>query len=259
MNENYKLTFNELINWKNKNIEDIEMPLTEHLDELRQRTLFSIIFFIIVSISCFSVLTPIIRLLQAPALGVKFLQFAPGEYFFVTIKVILYLSLLISSPFIIYQLLLFILPGMTQNERKIIIPITVSSSTLFVLGISFGYLILVPAALRFFIEYGSDVIEPLWSFEQYFEFIIVLLFSTGFVFQIPIIQYILGFFGIVSGKQMLALWRYVVLFSTIASAILTPSTDPITQTLLTLAFLALYLGGSGIVLLLEKKRENLTT
>ena len=155
--------------------------------------------------------------------------------------------------------MLFILPGMTQNERKIIIPITVSSSTLFILGISFGYFILVPAALRFFIEYGSDVIEPLWSFEQYFEFVIVLLFSTGFVFQIPIIQYILGFFGIVSGKQMLSLWRYVVLFSTIASAILTPSTDPITQTLLTVAFLALYLSGSSIVLLLEKKRESLPT
>lgn len=259
MNENYKLTFNELINWKNTNIEDIEMPLTEHLDELRQRTIFSVSFFIIVCIGCFSILKPIVQLLQAPALGVKFLQFAPGEYFFVTIKVIIYLSLLISSPFIIYQLMLFILPGMTQNERKIIIPITVSSSTLFILGISFGYFILVPAALRFFIEYGSDVIEPLWSFEQYFEFVIVLLFSTGFVFQIPIVQYILGFFGIVSGKQMLSLWRYVVLFSTIASAILTPSTDPITQTLLTIAFLALYLSGSSIVLLLEKKRESLPT
>ena len=252
-NDNQK-SFNNVFNWKNNNIEDIEMPLTEHLDELKQRSLFSMGFFTIICISCFSVVKPLIKILQAPAMGVKFLQFAPGEYFFVSIKIILYLSLVISSPFILYQLFLFILPGMTNTEKKTILPITISSLILFITGISFGYCILVPAALKFFIEYGTDIVEPLWSFEQYFEFILVILVSTGFVFQIPIIQYLLGFFGLFTGKQMLGLWKYVIVLSTIVSAILTPSTDPITQSLLSFAFISLYLAGASLVIFIENNK-----
>ena len=94
--------------------------------------------------------------------------------------------------------------------------------------------------------------EPLWSFDQYFDFIAVLFYSTGLAFQIPILQIILGLLNIVSGKQMLKLWRYVVLGSTIIGAILTPSTDPLTQLFLSGAIVLLYLIGSGILLILNK-------
>ena len=106
----------------------------------------------------------------------------------------------------------------------------------------------------YFIEYGTDIVEPLWSFEQYFEFILVILVSTGFVFQIPIIQYLLGFFGLFTGKQMLGLWKYVIVLSTIVSAILTPSTDPITQSLLSFAFISLYLAGASLVIFIENNK-----
>ena len=90
------------------------------------------------------------------------------------------------------------------------------------------------AALNFFLNYSEEVIEPFWSFDQYFEFILVLFYSTGFAFQIPIIQILLGLLNIVSTQQMLNAWRYIILISTILGAILTPSTDPLTQLLLSL-------------------------
>jgi len=112
--------------------------------------------------------------------------------------------------------------------------------------------VLIPAALNFFIKYSSDVVEPLWSFDQYFDFIVVLFYSTGLAFQIPIFQIILGLLNIISGQKMLDLWRYVVLGSTIVGAVLTPSTDPLTQLFLSGAIVLLYLAGAGILLILNK-------
>jgi len=157
----------------------------------------------------------------------------------------------LASPFIIGQIILFLLPGLTDNETKIILPLLFSSLVLFILGLVFSYYALVPAALNFFLDYGDDVIEPFWSFDQYFQFILVLFYSTGLAFQIPIIQILLGLLNIVSAKQMFKIWRYVILISTIVGAILTPSTDPLTQLLLSLAILMLYFSGIGILYLIK--------
>lgn len=235
---------------------DAEMSLSDHLEELRQRAFWSLTTLLLMVGTCIFSVKSIVKLLQEPALGIKFLQFAPGEYFFASIKVAAYSGLLISSPFIIYQIILFIVPGMTKKERTIILPIIVGAVTLFILGLSFGYLLLVPAALNFFINYGSEVVEPFWSFEQYFEFILVLLFSTGLAFQLPIIQVMLGLFRVVSGETMISIWRYVILGSTIVGAVLTPSVDPLTQILMSSIVVFLYMLGTGIVLIIEKTRPN---
>jgi sec-independent protein translocase protein TatC len=107
--------------------------------------------------------------------------------------------------------------------------------------------------LRFFLSYGAEVIEPFWSFDQYFDFVAVLLFATGLSFQVPAIQVVLGLLNIVSGKKMLSAWKYVIVICTVIAAIITPSTDPITQILLSTALLSLYLGGSSLVILLKKE------
>lgn len=237
---------------------DAEMSLSDHLEELRQRAFWSIVTALSSIIVCISSVKSIVKILQEPALGIKFLQFAPGEYFFASIKVATYTGLLISSPFIIYQILLFILPGMTKTERKSILPIIFGAVTLFLSGLSFGYFILVPAALNFFINYGAEVVEPFWSFDQYFEFILILLFSTGLAFQLPVIQIMLGLLRIISGDTMLSIWRYVVLGSTIIGAILTPSVDPVTQILMSSIVLILYFLGAGIVIVIEKSRKNVS-
>ena len=252
-------TINDLPIMENENsvsavdvINGDEMALSEHIEEFSQRLIFCVLALIIATLLCFADIRQIVKIFQAPALGVKFLQFAPGEYFFASIKIAFFSGILITSPLILYQIFLYVLPGMTKKERDVLLPMTVGSGLLFAVGLCFSYFFLVPAALRFFITYGSEVVEPFWSFDQYFDFIAVLIFTTGLAFQVPVVQIILGLLGVVSGRNMLSAWKYVVVVATTLAAVITPSTDPVTQILMASALLALYLGGSGVVLLLEK-------
>jgi sec-independent protein translocase protein TatC len=233
-------------------IQDDEMAVSEHIEEFSQRLIFCLVTLIFSTLICFADIKDIVQIFQAPALGVKFLQFSPGEYFFASIKIAAFCGILISSPIVIYQILLYVLPGMTKKERDILLPMTFGSCILFVVGLLFSYSFLVPAALNFFIAYGSEVVEPFWSFDQYFDFIAVLIFTTGLAFQVPVLQIIVGFLGIFSGEKMLSAWKYVIVGATILAAIITPSTDPVTQILLTVALLSLYFSGAGLVVLLKK-------
>jgi sec-independent protein translocase protein TatC len=232
--------------------DEVEMSLFDHLEELRQRIFYALIAVVVGVIGCFFAIKPIVQLLEVPAQGVKFLQLAPGEYFFVSIKVAGYSGLVLASPFVLYQIIQFVLPGLTRRERRLIGPVVLGSTFLFAAGLVFAYLLLIPAALNFFINYGEGVVEQLWSIDRYFEFVLLLLFSTGLAFQIPIIQVLLGLLGIVSSAQMLSGWRYVILAAVVLGAVLTPSTDPLTQSLLAGAVLGLYFGGLGLVKLLGK-------
>ncbi|HIK30181.1 MAG TPA: twin-arginine translocase subunit TatC [Oscillatoriales cyanobacterium M59_W2019_021] len=232
--------------------DELEMPLFDHLEELRRRIFYSLAALAVGMVGCFLAVKPIVQLLEIPATGVKFLQLAPGEYFFVSLKVAGYSGLLVSSPFILYQIIQFVLPGLTRRERRAIGPVVLGSSVLFVAGLVFAYLALIPAALNFFVSYGSGVVEQQWSIDRYFEFVLLLLFSTGLAFQIPVVQGLLGLLGIVTSRQMLSGWRYMVLAAVLLGAILTPSTDPLTQSLLAGAVVGLYLAGTGLVKLLGR-------
>lgn len=229
-----------------------KMPILQHLEELRKRIFFSLIVFILTTIICFIKIKNIIYILQKPAYGIKFLQLAPGEYLFSSIKVAIYTGFVLSIPFTIYQIIKFIIPGLTSKEIKYFIPIVTSSIILFGSGIFFSYTILAPAAIQFFIQYGADTIEPIWSLEEYFNFILLLIFSTGISFQIPILQILLGITNIVSSDQMLLYWKYVIFSGTILGAIITPSTDPITQIFTSTAIILLYFLGCIILKLLNK-------
>ncbi len=232
--------------------DETEMSLFDHLEELRWRIFYALIAVVVGITGCFIAVKPIVQLLEVPAQGVKFLQLAPGEFFFVSFKVAGYSGLVVASPFILYQIIQFVLPGLTRRERRLIGPVIIGSTFLFAAGLVFAYLLLIPAALNFFISYGEGVVEQLWSIDRYFEFVLLLLFSTGLAFQIPIIQVLLGFLGIVSSNQMLAGWRFVIVAAVVLGAVLTPSTDPLTQSLLAGAVLGLYFGGIGLVKLLGK-------
>lgn len=242
---------NSNFNFTNNTAITLELPFSEHIEELRQRIF--VVFWIILLLTCtaFIEVKSLVKILELPIDNVKFFQVAPGEYFISTIKISFYTGLLFSSPFIIGQLILFLLPGLTRKETKIILPLLFSSLILFGLGLAFSYYTLIPAALNFFLNYSEEVLEPFLSFDQYFEFILVLFYSTGLAFQIPIIQILVGLLNIVSPKQMLGAWRYIILVSTILGAVLTPSTDPLTQLLLSLAILLLYFSGLGILFLLK--------
>lgn len=237
-------------NYLNELPDEVEMSLFDHLEELRLRIFYSIIAAVIGMVGCFFAVKPIVQLLEIPAQGVKFLQLAPGEYFFVSLKVAGYSGLLLASPFILYQITQFVLPGLTRRERRLLGPVFLGSTVLFLVGLVFAYVALIPAALKFFISYGAEVVEQLWSIDRYFEFVLLLMFCTALAFQIPVIQGVLGALKIVSSRQMLAGWRYVILGAAILGAVLTPSTDPLTQSLLGGAVVGLYFAGVGIVKLL---------
>ncbi|NDJ18281.1 twin-arginine translocase subunit TatC [Myxacorys almedinensis] len=233
-------------------INDVEMSLFDHLEELRQRIFYSLLAIAVCIIGCFSFVKPIVLFLEVPAQGIKFLQLAPGEYFFVSIKVAGYSGLILAAPFILYQIIAFITPGLTRKEKRFLAPVILGSSVLFLVGLAFSYIALIPAALNFFIAYGADVVDQAWSIDRYFEFILLLMFGTGLTFQVPVVQALLGFLGIFSSKQMLAAWKYVLLGAAVVGAVITPSTDPLTQSLLGGAILVLYFSGIGLVKLLGR-------
>lgn len=232
--------------------DEVEMSLFDHLEELRWRIFYSLIAVAVGIAGCFYFVKPLVKLLEVPAQGVRFVQLAPGEFFFVSIKVAGYSGLLLASPFILYQIIMFVLPGLTRRERSFLGPVVLGSSVLFLGGLAFAYYALIPAALNFLVNYGAEVVEQLFSIDRYFEFVLLLLFCSGIVFQIPVILVLLALLGILSSKLLLSAWKYVLVGAVVLGAILTPSTDPLTQSLLAGAVLGLYFFGTGLVALLGK-------
>lgn len=101
-----------------------------------------------------------------------------------------YCGLLLGSPVILYEIIAFVVPGLTRSEKKLLAPVVLGSSFLFYAGLAFSYAILTPAALNFFVSYAEGVVESLWSIDQYFEFVLVLMFSTGLSFQVGPLSYL---------------------------------------------------------------------
>ncbi|MEB3331708.1 MAG: twin-arginine translocase subunit TatC [Synechococcaceae cyanobacterium] len=230
------------------------MSLFDHLEELRRRLLRGLLALLIGAGVCLAFVRPLVRLLELPAEGIRFLQLAPGEFLFVSIKVAGYAGLILALPWLIFELLGFVLPGLTVRERRLVAPAVAGSTLLFALGLAFAWWALVPAALRFLISYGADVVEPMWSIERYLDFVLLLMLATALAFQLPVLQLLLGALGLIRSRAMLRAWRWVVLVSALAGAVLTPSTDPVTMLLLSGAITALYLIGVALVALSERLR-----
>jgi sec-independent protein translocase protein TatC len=234
---------------------EVEMTLMEHLEELRWRVLRSLGAVVAGAALCLAFVRPLVRLLEVPANGIRFLQLAPGEFLFVSLKVAGYAGLTLALPWVLFEILAFVLPGLTRRERRLVAPAVAGSSLLFLAGLAFAWWALVPGALRFLVSYGADVVEPLWSIERYLDFVLLLMLATALAFQLPVLQLLLGALGLIDAATMLGAWRWVVLASALAGAVLTPSTDPITMLLLAGAITALYLVGVGLVALTGGRRQ----
>ena len=233
-----------------------EMSFNDHLEELRQRILNSIYSVLICIFFSFIVIKPLISFIEIPAKDIRLLQLSPGEFLFVAIKVAGYSGIIISLPYIVYQITLFIIPGLTKKEQRFLIPAIAGSGLLFFVGLLFSWWILVPAAISFFIKFGSEIVEPIWSIERYFDFVLLLMASTAIAFQLPVLQFILGSLGIITADKMISNWRIVVLSSAILSAIITPSTDPLTMSLLSISIVLLFFIGVALTYLSESLRAK---
>jgi sec-independent protein translocase protein TatC len=233
---------------------EVEMSLVEHLEELRRRVLRSLLAVVAAAAVCLVAVKPLVKVLEMPAEGIRFLQLAPGEFLFVSLKVAGYAGLCLALPYVLYEALAFVLPGLNRRERALVAPAVAGSAVLFAAGLAFAWWALVPAALRFLVSYGADVVEPSWSIERYLDFVLLLMVATALAFQLPVLQLILGALGLIQARTMVAGWRWVVLVAAIASAVLTPSTDPVTMLLLAAAITGLYLVGVALVALSERLR-----
>jgi len=246
------------MNESNKKLEENngEMPFSDHLEELRQRIINSIFATLICIVFSFLVIKPLIQFLEIPSKNIRLLQLSPGEFLFVAIKVAGYSGLIVALPYIIYQVILFVSPGLTEKEKSLIFPAFLASGILFFLGLLFSWWILVPAAISFFIKFGADIVEPIWSIEKYFDFVLLLMSSTALAFQLPVLQFILGSLGIITTQKMLSSWRLVVISSAILSAIITPSTDPLTMSLLSISIVFLFFIGTGLTFISESFKSK---
>lgn len=157
------------------------MPIWDHLDELRERVLLAALAAAVAVAGCFCFSKDLVVFLEAPVAdqGVRFLQLSPGEFFFTTLKVAGYAGLLLATPTVLYEIVAYVVPGLTRSERRLLAPIIFGSGILFYAGLVFSYEVLTPAALNFFVSYAEGAVESLWSIDQYFEFVLVLMLSTG--------------------------------------------------------------------------------
>ncbi|WP_287128239.1 twin-arginine translocase subunit TatC [Candidatus Cyanaurora vandensis] len=234
--------------------DEVEMSLLDHLGELRGRLFWAVGSVVVTTVGCFVFTEPLLRFLQQPALtlGVKFIQTTPGEIFFASLSVAAYCGILLASPVVLFQVIQFVLPGLSRREQRFVKPVVAASGVLFLIGLAFARYVLIPAALNFFVGYGESIAEQNYTIGAYFNFVFVLMLGTGAIFQLPILQVGLGLAGVINSTRMWKLWRYVILVSFVIGAVVTPSTDPLTQTYLSAAVFVLYALGVGVLKLLGR-------
>lgn len=222
-----------------------EMTFTAHLEELRVRLTRCLIGAFIGLLACYAfaeqlfakLVEPLLNLLQ-PSGGTLIYTGLP-EAFFTHLKVAAVAGLFVSSPYIFYQLWMFIAPGLYEGERKWIIPIAFVSAVFFASGALFGYYVVFPFGFQFFLGFASDFITPMPSVKEYFSFATSMLFAFGLIFELPLFIFFLARLGIVTHQSLRKFQKYAILCSFIIAAILTPP-DVVSQTLMAGPMVLLY-------------------
>jgi len=162
-----------------------------------------------------------------------------GGAFFVALKVSFFAGLLGALPFILYQLWLFIAPGLYNNEKKMVIPFVVGGSVMFFVGVMFAYYVVTPFGFQFLITFGSFLYTPLINIEDYVGFFTKIMMGFGIAFELPVFAYFLALLGLVTDKTLKDFFKYAVLIIFVLAALLTPP-DVLTQLLMAAPLIVLY-------------------
>ena len=238
-----------------------EMTFLEHLEDLRKRLINSLIALFIGLIpgaiwasDIFNILTkPVTKYL--PEGQNKLAYFKLTSPFMVYMKVAFLVALFIAIPFILLQIWYFVAPGLYQKEKKYVWPFVIFTSVFFMLGALFGYFLVFPYACRFFLQIGRDF-QAVIAVEEYFSLMLKLLLGIGAVFETPILIFFLARMGLITSKWMLKNFKYAILVVFIIAAIITPTPDAITQTILAVPMLALYTFGIIVAFFFGKERKT---
>ncbi len=237
------------------------LTLLEHIEELRFRLFVSAIFIVIgLGVSVFFG-TDIIEFLKKPAeernpdFQLQFIE--PFELFVTYFRVSLLGGLILGMPMIVYQGLRFVSPGLRPNERRWLYGTVLGSFALFLGGVAFAFYVALPPALNFLLDFGNgDIAEPNIRVGSYVDFVTRLLFWTGVSFETPLVVMYLARFRIVSAGQLLRWWRYAIVAAFVIAAIVTPTIDPVTQSLVAGPIIVLYFLGILLAVLVQPRRRE---
>lgn len=216
-----------------------KMPFTAHLEELRQRLILIAIAIGIGFVVCYTFSDKIILVLQRPMQGEKLIFLAPTEAFFVNLKAAFFAGIFFTAPFTLFQVWLFVAPGLLETEKKFAVPFLIFSSIAFITGAVFGYFLVLPLGLQFLLAQGQGIWEPSITLSNYISFASKLLIAFGLVFEIPLVVFLLSKLGLVTPAFLSKNRKYVLLGCFVIAAILTPP-DAVTQVLLALPMYLLF-------------------
>jgi sec-independent protein translocase protein TatC len=239
------------------------MTFFEHLSELRKRIINSLISIAVgAGIGWFVaphfvnwITKPMLKALDQAHLEQKLVYTHPAGYLNLLISLSVYLGLVIASPWILYQIWLFVAPALYKHERSAITGFLFSTVFLFLAGIAFGYFVSLPYVLRFLISFQGPVV-PLISINEYFDLILMILLGLGLVFELPILIFFLSVFGIVTPKFLIKNFRYAILVIALLAAILTPTPDATTMLVFMAILVALYFVGVAVSWVVVRRRER---
>lgn len=222
------------------------MSVIEHLEELRMGIIRSFLAVVVgLSVALFFG-KDILRILKAPAGGITFQALSLEEPILVYLKVSFYTGLIIAAPFVLFELCRFISPGLTQKEKKIVLPVIVCSPLLFACGAAFAYFCVLPSMLHFFASFGQGVIQVNQRLDFYVSLVSSFLLYMGLCFQLPLVICALSFTGLVTSKRLLKFWRYAIFAAGVVAAVVTPDPTAFSMLVTMAALVALY--GLSIIL-----------
>ncbi len=221
-----------------------EMSFFEHLGELRKRIILSLIFVLIFFLISWNFVQELYEWLSVPIIkylpeGEKLAFTALAEPFMMYIKIAFISSLFLSSPFIFYQLWLFISPALYRKEKKYVFPFVFFTTFFFFLGGAFGYYFVFPWACRFFLEIGENF-KAIITINEYFSLTFRVLIGISLIFELPVLVFLLARLGLVTAKFLLKYFKYAIVLIFIIAAVITPTPDIITQSLFAFPMIGLY-------------------
>ncbi|HTA77891.1 MAG TPA: twin-arginine translocase subunit TatC [Terracidiphilus sp.] len=224
------------------------MSLMEHLDELRRRIVHSAAYLAVGFVIAYVFRESLYGFVQKPLdqLHIKLNYTHPMDALNLYLQVSLIGGAILASPFILYQVWLFIAPGLYQKERRFVIPFMGATVGLFLVGAAFGYFFVLPGALKILILDFGKKFNPIVTIEEYTGFFLSIILGLGISFELPVLIFFLALFGIVSPKFLWKNIRYAVLVVFIVAAFICPSPDPWTMCIYAIPMLTLYMIGIGV-------------
>lgn len=215
----------------------------DHVGELRGRILVSVITWLLCTALAFWLSPTILNFLKhlAPPTA-EFVQLSPGEVLTSSFHIAFLLGLVLASPVLLYELLRFVLPGLTGREKPLVLSVVVGGVLLFLVGLAFADWAVIPPALTFLLDYGQEVARNQMSIAQYTRFCVSLFVLTGLLFECPMVLTLLVLTGLMQTRTLLAHWRNLVIGIVVVAAVITPTQDPITLIIVSAAMLLLCFG-----------------